>query len=806
MAQTRALSGLVNPKNWSFDREIVAGLLVGLSLALASCSGIPGSNPSSSTLAGSSGGGGTSNSIPNVSVAPDNAQIKSGGNQQFTAQVENTSETAVRWSASAGIISPTGLFSAPKVTSAQTVTIIATSVADKSVVAKATATVEPVAKTAALEIMTATLSAATSGVAYQTTLSASGGQSPYQWSLSSGSLPAGITLDGSNGVISGTPSQVGTSQFKVTVSDAAGDHTAEAFSMSVSTNPSAYDGPAELPRVYLQTTMADTPAPGRTIAVPAGGDLQSVLNNASCGDTITLQAGATYSGLFHFPAKSCDDQDWIIVRTSTPDSSLPAEGTRMTPCYAGVSSLPGRPEFNCSSTQNVLAKLVFNQPSGAGPVQFASGANHYRLIGLEITRATGTTSLVSNLIGPETNVAGDHIILDRLWVHGTAQDETTRGVYLSGLTSTAVIDSFFTDFHCIAITGSCTDSQAIAGGIGNLAGGPYKIFDNFLEAAAENVSFGGGDGTVTPADIEIRQNHLFKPLIWMQGRPGFVGGRNGNPFVVKNDFELKNAQRVLFDGNVVEYSWGGFTQTGYSLVLTPKNQAMGNTNTCPLCSVTDVTIRYSTVSHAAAGINIANVYSDNNGMAAAGGRYSIHDLTLDDINSSFYLGSGPLTLILNAWPINILGNISINHITGIGDATQPTLTVGNAVTNPQIAGFVYTNNLVIAGADPVWSSGGGKDNCAYSDIPVTVVKTCFNGYSFATNAFIAPGSNYPPSVWPKSNLFPSSVAEVGFTNFSNGNGGNYQLLPSSPYKNAGTDGKDLGADIETIQSEIANAY
>ena len=88
----------------------------------------------------------------------------------------------------------------------------------------------------------------------------------------------------------------------------------------------------------------------------------------------------------------------------------------------------------------------------------------------------------------------------------------------------------------------------------------------------------------------------------MVGQPGYVGGLDCNPFIVKNHFELKNAQRLLFEGNIAENTWGGFSQVGYSLLLTPKNQTSGTKNVCPMCLVTDVTIRYSKVSHAGAGI------------------------------------------------------------------------------------------------------------------------------------------------------------------------------------------------------------
>ena len=94
-------------------------------------------------------------------------------------------------------------------------------------------------------------------------------------------------------------------------------------------------------------------------------------------------------------------------------------------------------------------------------------------------------------------------------MHGTAQDETARGVDLGGSTYLSVVDSFFTDFHCVSRTGACIDSQTINGGLGSDPMGPYKIVDNFLEASGENILFGGGTASTTPADIQIsQQSHV----------------------------------------------------------------------------------------------------------------------------------------------------------------------------------------------------------------------------------------------------------------------------------------------------------
>jgi hypothetical protein len=80
-----------------------------------------------------------------VSVSPTTATVASGGTVQFSAQVTNTSNTAVTWSATSGTVSTTGLFTAPTVTATTTVTVTATSVADNTKSASATVTVNPAA-------------------------------------------------------------------------------------------------------------------------------------------------------------------------------------------------------------------------------------------------------------------------------------------------------------------------------------------------------------------------------------------------------------------------------------------------------------------------------------------------------------------------------------------------------------------------------------------------------------------------------------------------------------------------------------
>lgn len=557
------------------------------------------------------------------------------------------------------------------------------------------------------------------------------------------------------------------------------------------------DGPAELPRVYVQSALADTPAHGNTVLVKTKEELTSALDAAVCGETIKLLAGADFRGSFKLPAKNCDDSNWIILRSSAADNELPPEGTRITPCYAGVPSLPGRPSFACSVNRNVMSKITFDS-RGSGPITFASGANHYRFIGLEITRDSPGT-VTYNLVRTAESGTADHIVFDRVWLHGSAQDETTRGIILTGSRYVAVVDSYFSDFHCVAITGACGDSQAIAGGIGDQPMGPYKIVNNFLEAAGENVMFGGGPAEAVPSDIEIRHNHLFKPLSWAPGSPNFSGGASGKPFIVKNLFELKNAQRVLFEGNILENVWGGFTQVGFAILLTPKNPGK-----CDVCAVRDITIRYSRIKHAGAAMQIGNGLSDNGFGAHEGSHYSIHDLVFDDMKyENCRQCNGDLFQITTApsAPASLwLHDIQIQHITVATDRARSGWAIAGPVGQQNM---IFEDNIIDAGSSGHVNAGGGASQCYFGqEVMKGVLDRCWSSYRFDHNVIMnaRPIHKYPQGNWPVG-----GGAQVGFMNWNNGVDGDYHLSPKSRYKNKASDAKDPGADIDALSQAINGA-
>ena len=161
---------------------------------------------------------------------------------------------------------------------------------------------------APLTIMTVSLPSAQVGVPYSQTLQASGGTTPYSWSISAGSLPAGLTLT-SAGVISGSPTAAGTANFTVAVTDANSSSDTQALSLTVAAAPlvitttSLADGQVGI--AYSQTLQASGGTPPYTWSISAGSLPPGLTLNASTG---VISGTPTSSGTFSFTVKVTDSE------------------------------------------------------------------------------------------------------------------------------------------------------------------------------------------------------------------------------------------------------------------------------------------------------------------------------------------------------------------------------------------------------------------------------------------------------------------------------------------------------------------
>jgi len=444
----------------------------------------------------------------------------------------------------------------------------------------------------------------------------------------------------------------------------------------------------------------------RIITVGPKDSFQAALNAAQYGDTIILQAGATYTGGFVLPAKTGSGE--IVIKSSR--ASELQDGERVSPKQSAL-----------------FAKL---QTTNVEPVlKTAAGAHHYRFIGVEFSTRTAAVKTYDLVRLGETrheqktldSVPHD-LVIDRCYIHGFDTQDVQRGISLNSA-ETTVSNSYISNIHGVGY-----DTQAVAGWNGP---GPFHIINNYLEGAGENVLFGGADPAspdFIPSNIEIRRNYVFKPLSWKVGDPGYAGYH----WTVKNLLELKNARNVVIDGNVFENNWTD-GQSGIPILFTVRNQE----GSAPWSILENVTFINNIVKQAEGALNLLG--SDNEKPSQRCSGLLIENNLFLDIHGPFLTlnGYNKVTLLHNTHFQT--GNIMILYGTPVQQLT-------------------YRDNLTIRGA-----TGYGVFGDSVGEGVVAVRK--FAPDATLKNNVLALAD---PSLYPKDNYFPPSIERVGFMNFAKG--------------------------------------
>ncbi|MGB9178630.1 MAG: Ig-like domain-containing protein [Pyrinomonadaceae bacterium] len=490
---------------------------------------------------------------------------------------------------------------------------------------------------------------------------------------------------------------------------------------------------------------------------------------------------------------------------------MPAEGVRVTPTMASQMNFP---------------KIVSpgdNQPAIQTAVSLQSGvysaSRYYKFIGVEIVSkdygSANSTHPISNLIMLGDFVIRDdmdalhvihqdrlwkvphHLVLDRCYIHAHAEQNATRGVALNSA-YTDIINCYISDFKS-----DSQDAQAVWGWNGP---GPFTIENNYLEASGECLGFGGelamhytNNNTETPPSllpacvprqdglipscITIRHNTLTKKLSW-----------RGKGWKVKNLFELKNAQYVTVDGNLMEYCWVEADQAGFAVQLTVRNQSSPTQSPPdnPWSTLKDIWFTNNLVRHAGGGVNLMGTDSDGPPSVRMQ-RVIIANNLFDDINSIIWGGDGAFIQIARG-----VSQVTVNHNTALqyGNLEKGNIQDGKVLLIDSMAGvsdnFVMTNNISPHNNYGVF--GGGSS----SGLPT--FNAFFSSYTFSHN--VLPGKG--PIAYPPDTYDPGTINDVGFTKFNYGINGDYRLAAGTLYKGQATDGTDIGYDAVALNAATGN--
>jgi hypothetical protein len=192
---------------------------------------------------------------PSITTQPAGQTVTAGQTASFTVVATGTAPLTYQWKKNSVAISgaTSSSYTTPATASSDSgaqFTVVVSNTAGSVTSTAAALIVNPAASP--LQITSSQLPDGTQGVSYSATLSATGGTTPYSWTIATGALPPGLAL-GSNGVISGTPTVAGSFPFSMQVKDAAGQSASGSFSINVVT--------AAAPTVSISS-----PASGATVS------------------------------------------------------------------------------------------------------------------------------------------------------------------------------------------------------------------------------------------------------------------------------------------------------------------------------------------------------------------------------------------------------------------------------------------------------------------------------------------------------------------------------------------------------------
>ncbi len=452
-----------------------------------------------------------------ITLSPASGQsLNPGDTVTITAVVTNDSTNGgVTWTLSGpGSLSDntktTVVYTAPtSISVTTTATITATSVANSSIT-----TTESITVNAVLTITTGSLPSATLNVPYNAFVNAAGAPAPFTWSVTAGSLPAGLSFitssTSTSAQITGTPTLLGTSKFSVQVTDTSGTSVTQALSITVNRPPPLTVATGSLPSgtvnvPYSQNLQANSGVPPYAWSLANGTLLPIGLSLSSSG---AITGTPIVTGTFNFTVQVKDSS------TPNPQTASANLSITITPGATTNGRLNGNYAFSVRGFDPNGLFVAAGSFVADGQGNISSGITDINNTVTSLLSQTfnGTYSIGQDGLGFMTfnmTTGGSRMFALSMTANGNANiiefdDSTGAGTRNSGVLLTQTPSAFSTSeiagnyaFGFVGIDsgknrfGTAGDFQAsVVSGQGSITGG--LLDSDSISGASGSVSITGG--------------------------------------------------------------------------------------------------------------------------------------------------------------------------------------------------------------------------------------------------------------------------------------------------------------------------